>query len=194
MTERHISDDEIYQHLRQRTSDSFVHPHVRHCESCMERVKHKERLFSFLMSEGRLSPETDLWSKIEVRHKIRIQDKKTQRMTLSFVSVAASMLLVIAFQWISLSQDKDLSNQIQAAIIQSQNLERQLVLSHRNIPASVVKSDKVSQLLLEVDLELQAAYQEHHSQSEILMLWKKRIKILKESNTELSTLRNVEVI
>jgi len=99
-------------------------------------------------------------------------------------AIAASLLMIVGLQWNTLTETTNLQNQIQANILQSQQLEKVLLSSQTNVTVSFSTQASVSQELLEIDEALQRAYLNNESQQQILQLWEKRVKILLESLTQ----------
>ncbi len=78
----------------------------------------------------------------------------------------------------------NLQNQIQANILQSQQLEKVLLSNQTNVTVSFSAQANISQELLDIDEALQQAYLNNESQLQILNLWEKRVKVLLESLTQ----------
>ncbi len=193
----HLQIEEVYEYLRASVSDTkLVFSKVKHskqCAACNKLFSDTEKLFTAVRLKTQEKPKNDLWPKIEMRHEFKRQEKRLRRKNWSFVSVAASLFIVIGFQWNMLNDDRSLQNKIQAVILQSQQLEQNLSL--QSLRKTSYKSRlELSKKLQQIDEDLQLAYQENKKQAIILDLWNQRIDILQNRNTKVDSRLAVESI
>ncbi len=188
----HLSNDEIYEFLRQHDDEKVLPTHIEQCHACHKQYDAAKLLFLKLKQDSQKTPNNDLWSRIEFQHKYQQQEKRNQIKHWSFVSVAASLLLVVGLQWNSLNNSQSLQNQIQAAIFQSQRLEQQ---TQNNLqPVNYQTNLLLNRELRIIDEDLQLAYQQNKRQEIILDLWKQRIQVLSRTNFMTDKAHNIETI
>lgn len=184
MKHQHLLENEIIELVRQyRTSNE--HPElIADCVECCRAYDANKKLFDGIIEDTLVAPAGDIWQRIELKREVVHHKKRNRRIMLSFGAIAASLLLVVGIQWNSLNQTTNLQNQIQANILQSQQLEKVLLSNQSNVTVSFSAQANISQELLEIDEALQQAYLNNESQQQILELWEKRVKVLLESLTQ----------
>jgi hypothetical protein len=194
MNNEHLSQDQIHEFLHAHSDEAVMPNHVHECESCFQSFTQAAELFNQLKQTANISPENNIWAKIESRHYTEQQEKKSKIKNWSFASIAASLLLIIGFQWHGLNQDRSIQNQIQVAIMQSQQLEQSLNSQQRFEQTSFAGSLDVTSEISELDEAIQQAYLDNEAPEVILALWKQRIIALKKLKKEPNTESNIEFI
>lgn len=188
----HLSHEAIYEFLRLHADEQISPSHIEYCSACRQDYDAARLLFTRLKHESQVAPNGHIWSRIETQHQLNQQKNRNRFKDWSFVSIAASLLLIIGIQWTNLNSERSADNQIQAAIIRSQQLEQQ---TQQNIqPANYQVNLSIIQELQNIDEDLQLAYQQNKRQAIILDLWKKRIEVLIRANIKTNNNHNVETI
>jgi len=194
MNKEHLSQEQIHEFLRSHVDEDVLPRHAHDCEACHQLFVETTELFTQIKQTADLSPENDIWSKIEAQHKHEQHENKHRIKNWSFATIAASLLLIIGLQWNGLNQDRSIQNRIQVAIMQSQQLEKHLINQQRFEQASFGNNVEVTSQISELDQAIQQAYLSNKAPEVILALWNKRVKALIRLSEEPKAEPSIEFI
>jgi len=194
MSHNHITDIEAQELVRGFEKSFKVPQKYFDCEQCSMVITEYISVFNEVKKSTEVSPENDLWKNIETQKSSLQEKKKLSLRNWSLTSIAASFFLAAVFLWSGVQNEKSLNNQVQAAILQSQLLERTINNNQKFQQAGNFELDEMTFRLESIDEKLQLAYTENKETAVILKLWNDRVDLLIHISESSPSKHNLEII
>ena len=177
--EQHITNEVLYEWAQQGEVTGPEAEHFHQCDLCQKRYQQIQQLFGEIREQAVIAPARSLWSDIESQLQQQNAPTKKGREKRWFAAVAALLMVIIGWQWLSQSQFQQQQRAMMALMHQSQQLESRLAQSSSFNSVSF-EQPHLRQLLSDIDDALQQAYQQQLEHDVIQTLWQQRVEVLKQ--------------